>query len=30
MDNSLVTYKSFKDGVSSSTVTHDCIRAELV
>ena len=30
VDNSVVTYRSFKDGVGSSTVTHECIRAELV
>ncbi|CAF3700945.1 unnamed protein product [Rotaria socialis] len=30
VDNSVVTYKSFKDGVGNSTMTHGCIRAELV
>ncbi|CAF4427363.1 unnamed protein product, partial [Rotaria sp. Silwood2] len=30
INNSLVTYRSFKDGVDSTTVTHGCIRAELV
>ncbi|CAF1114272.1 unnamed protein product [Rotaria sordida] len=30
VNNSLVTYKSFKDGVDNTTITHGCIRAELV
>ncbi|CAF1198899.1 unnamed protein product [Adineta steineri] len=30
LDSSLVTYRSFKDGIGSSSITHDCIRAELV
>ncbi|CAF1488244.1 unnamed protein product [Rotaria sordida] len=30
IDNNLVTYRSFKDGISYSTDMHDCIRTELV
>ncbi|CAF4177480.1 unnamed protein product, partial [Rotaria sp. Silwood2] len=30
IDNSLVTYRSFKDGISYTTDINDCIRTELV